>query len=70
MQQVKNKYFGIYMIVGFYIGPQPVVSICGFEFCKEAFMNENLNGRPDNAPAKMKSKGKRMGNIFSIVFME
>ncbi|EFX83753.1 hypothetical protein DAPPUDRAFT_301662 [Daphnia pulex] len=48
-------------VCGFYIGPQPVISISGYEACKEAFMNENLNGRPDNGPARMKSKGKRMG---------
>jgi hypothetical protein len=48
-------------VCGFYIGPQPVISISGYEACKEAFMNENLNGRPDNGPARMKSKGKRLG---------
>jgi hypothetical protein len=50
-------------VCGFYIGPQPVISISGYEACKEAFMNENLNGRPDNGPARMKSKGKRMGIV-------
>ena len=48
-------------IVGFYIGNQPVISICGYEACQEAFAIESLNGRPDNGPARMKSKGKRMG---------
>lgn len=54
-------YYKFGPICGFYIGPQSVISISGYEACKEAFLNENLNGRPDNAPARMKSKGKRMG---------
>lgn len=54
-------YYKFGPICGFFIGPQPVISISGYEACKEAFLNENFNGRPDNAPARMKSKGKRMG---------
>lgn len=50
-------------VIGFCIGPQPVVSFGGSQACKEALQIESLNGRPDSAPARMKSRGKRMGGI-------
>jgi len=49
------------LILGFRIGPQLVVSIAGYEACKEALQIATLEGRPDNAPARMKSKGNRRG---------
>ena len=55
-------------VLGFFIGPQPVVSFAGSEACREALHIQSLAGRPDNAPARLKSRGKRMGLIQFVAF--
>lgn len=53
-------------VVGFYLGPKRAfISVCGYEAVREALLNEDLNGRPDNPIIKVRTYHQRLG--LSIV---
>lgn len=49
-------------VVGFYLGPKAFISVCGYEAVREAFLNEDLNGRPSNAVVQFRTFHQRLGN--------
>ena len=53
-------------VVGFFVGPQPVVSVCGYDAVNEAFNNPDLDGRMDSEVARSRSFGQRFGLDFSF----
>lgn len=48
-------------VVGFYLGTQPFVSVCGYEAVKEALRHPDLDGRVDTDVIKMRTFGDRLG---------
>ncbi|MPC76280.1 Methyl farnesoate epoxidase [Portunus trituberculatus] len=50
-------------VVGLYFGTQPVVVVNGWEAVKEALLNDDLNGRPENVFFTILYKQQR-GEVF------
>lgn len=49
-------------VVGFFLGPKTkFISVCGYEAVREALLNEDLNGRPDNPIIKVRTYHQRLG---------
>ena len=57
--QSLSKIYG--PVVGFYMGTQPFVSVCGNEAVREALNNDDLNGRPSNATLRARYFHKKLG---------
>ena len=48
-------------VVGFFMGPKPLIAVCGYEAVQEALHNEDLNGRLENNLIKMRTFNQRLG---------
>ena len=63
MQNLAKTYGSV---TGFFLGPtQAFVSVVGQQACKEALLNEDLNGRPSGPVLLSRTFGEKLGNATS-----
>ncbi|KAK7085879.1 hypothetical protein SK128_006582 [Halocaridina rubra] len=62
MWRLSSTYGSVY---GIYLGPERTVIVNGWEACKEALANDDLNGRPINTTLTLRDDGLQKGVMFT-----
>ena len=52
-----------------YMGPKPIVTVCGYEAVKEAFLNDDLIGRPHIPGIVQGTFNKKLGQSIIYLFI-